>query len=148
MSRAGNNLLATSRISSPVRKGDVSMMAKNVRLSEKSRQKLVEGINIVANAVKVTLGPKVGSARAWRRTTGRAVLPGRSRSCSQTVGVLTLSRAANSFQGRNVVLERKYGVPEIVNDGVTIARDIELADPEQNVGVKLVQVGRSVRGSR
>jgi len=75
------------------------MMAKNVRLSEKSRQKLVEGINIVANAVKVTLGPK----------------------------------------GRNVVLERKYGVPEIVNDGVTIARDIELADPEQNVGVKLVQ---------
>jgi chaperonin GroEL (HSP60 family) len=43
-----------------VRKGDVSMMAKNVRLSEKSRQKLVEGINIVANAVKVTLGPKVG----------------------------------------------------------------------------------------
>jgi len=38
-----------------------------------------------------------------------------------------------------VVLERKYGVPEIVNDGVTIARDIELADPEQNVGVKLVQ---------
>ncbi|GAB5032152.1 molecular chaperone [Nannochloropsis oceanica] len=69
-----------------------TMMAKNVRLSEKSRQKLVEGINIVANAVKVTLGPK----------------------------------------GRNVVLERKYGVPEIVNDGVTIARDIELADPEQN----------------
>ncbi|TFJ86581.1 hypothetical protein NSK_002238 [Nannochloropsis salina CCMP1776] len=76
-----------------------TMMAKNVRLSEKSRQKLVEGINIVANAVKVTLGPK----------------------------------------GRNVVLERKYGVPEIVNDGVTIARDIELSDPEQNVGVKLVQ---------
>ena len=38
-----------------------------------------------------------------------------------------------------MVLERKYGVPEIVNDGVTIARDIELADPEQNVGVKLVQ---------
>lgn len=37
------------------------------------------------------------------------------------------------------MLERKYGVPEIVNDGVTIARDIELADPEQNVGVKLVQ---------
>lgn len=76
-----------------------TMMAKNVRLSEGSRKKLVEGINIVANAVKVTLGPK----------------------------------------GRNVVLERKYGVPEIVNDGVTIARDIELADPEQNVGVKLVQ---------
>lgn len=41
------------------RRGSVKMMAKNVRLSEKSRQKLVEGINIVANAVKVTLGPKV-----------------------------------------------------------------------------------------
>jgi len=60
---------------------------------------LVEGINQVANAVKVTLGPK----------------------------------------GRNVVLERNYGAPEIVNDGVTIAREISLDDPEENVGAKLVQ---------
>ena len=98
-----NNFLATSSTKNAVtytaRGRNTQMMAKNVRLSEKSRQKLVEGINVVANAVKVTLGPK----------------------------------------GRNVVLERKYGVPEIVNDGVTIARDIELGDPEQNVGVKLVQ---------
>ena len=42
-------------------------------------------------------------------------------------------------KGRNVVLERTYGSPEIVNDGVTIARDIALKDHEENVGVKLVQ---------
>lgn len=60
---------------------------------------MVQGINQVADAVKVTLGPK----------------------------------------GRNVVLERNYGAPEIVNDGVTIAREISLADPEQNVGAKLIQ---------
>ena len=74
-------------------------MAKRVSFKEDSRKKLVEGINQVANAVKVTLGPK----------------------------------------GRNVVLERNYGAPEIVNDGVTIAREISLADPEMNVGVRLVQ---------
>jgi len=74
------------------------MMAKKLSFREDSRKKLVEGINIVANAVKITLGPK----------------------------------------GRNVVLERSYGAPEIVNDGVTIARDIQLEDPEMNVGAKLV----------
>jgi chaperonin GroEL len=74
-------------------------MAKKLSFREDSRKKLVEGINIVANAVKITLGPK----------------------------------------GRNVVLERSYGAPEIVNDGVTIARDISLEDPEMNVGAKLVQ---------
>ena len=74
-------------------------MAKKLSFREDSRKKLVEGINVVANAVKITLGPK----------------------------------------GRNVVLERSYGAPEIVNDGVTIARDIVLEDPEMNVGAKLVQ---------
>lgn len=73
-------------------------MAKKVSFREDSRKKLVEGINVVANAVKITLGPK----------------------------------------GRNVVLERSYGAPEIVNDGVTIARDIILEDPEMNVGAKLI----------
>ena len=62
------------------------LMAKKISFREDSRKKLVEGINVVANAVKITLGPK----------------------------------------GRNVVLERSYGAPEIVNDGVTIARDIVL----------------------
>lgn len=74
-------------------------MAKKLSFREDSRKKLVEGINVVANAVKITIGPK----------------------------------------GRNVVLERSYGPPEIVNDGVTIARDIQLEDPEMNVGAKLVQ---------
>lgn len=74
-------------------------MAKKLSFREESRRKLVEGINVVANAVKITIGPK----------------------------------------GRNVVLERSYGAPEIVNDGVTIARDITLEDPEMNVGAKLVQ---------
>lgn len=43
------------------------------------------------------------------------------------------------IQGRNVVLERNYGAPEIVNDGVTIAREISLRDPEENVGARLIQ---------
>lgn len=77
----------------------VVLDAKRVSFREDSRKKLVEGINKVANAVKVTLGPK----------------------------------------GRNVVLERNYGAPEIVNDGVTIAREIQLRDPEENVGAKLIQ---------
>ena len=77
----------------------VVLEAKRVSFREDSRTKLVSGINQVANAVKVTLGPK----------------------------------------GRNVVLERNYGAPEIVNDGVTIAREIALRDPEENVGAKLIQ---------
>jgi len=76
-----------------------ALNAKTVSFKEDSRKKLVNGINQVANAVKVTLGPK----------------------------------------GRNVVLERNYGAPEIVNDGVTIAREISLKDPEENVGAKLIQ---------
>jgi len=76
-----------------------SLDAKRVSFKEDSRKKLVSGINQVANAVKVTLGPK----------------------------------------GRNVVLERNYGAPEIVNDGVTIAREISLRDAEENVGARLIQ---------
>lgn len=76
-----------------------SLYSKKVSFKEDSRRALVRGINQVANAVRVTLGPR----------------------------------------GRNVVLERKYGAPEIVNDGVTIAREISLKDPEENVGAKLIQ---------
>lgn len=78
---------------------NTSLEAKRVSFSENSRKQLVAGINKVADAVRITLGPK----------------------------------------GRNVVLERNYGAPEIVNDGVTIAREIVLEDPEQNVGAKLIQ---------
>merc|ERR1712185_637607 len=80
----------------------VTMMAnrpRQVLFAEESRAKLIQGINAVADAVKVTLGPK----------------------------------------GRNVVLQREYGAPEIVNDGVTIARDIKLPNPAVNVGARLVQ---------
>ncbi|KAL1525899.1 hypothetical protein AB1Y20_020727 [Prymnesium parvum] len=73
-------------------------MYTEVTFGEASRKALLAGIDAVANAVKVTLGPK----------------------------------------GRNVVLERSYGVPEVVNDGVTIARDIELEDRKANVGAKLL----------
>lgn len=76
-----------------------ALHAKKVSFKEDSRRALVAGINKVADAVRVTLGPK----------------------------------------GRNVVLERNYGAPEIVNDGVTIAREISLSDPEENVGARLIQ---------
>jgi len=76
-----------------------SLDAKKVSFREDSRSALVRGINKVADAVRVTLGPR----------------------------------------GRNVVLERNYGAPEIVNDGVTIAREISLEDPEENVGARLIQ---------
>jgi len=78
---------------------NVKMMAKKVVFSEDSRKSLVNGINAVANAVKITLGPK----------------------------------------GRNVVLERAFGSPQVINDGVTIARDIELEDPLENTGARLLQ---------
>lgn len=81
------------------RSGTVALDAKKVSFREDSRRALVAGINKVADAVRVTLGPK----------------------------------------GRNVVLERNYGAPEIVNDGVTIAREISLRDPEENVGARLIQ---------
>ena len=54
-------------------------------------------------------------------------------SCSQVVGV-TLGP-----KGRNVVLETKYGSPKIVNDGVTVAKEVELEDPVENIGAKLVR---------
>ena len=84
---------------SSVRAGRTAVhMSSEVTFGDASRQALLKGINSVADAVKVTLGPK----------------------------------------GRNVVLQREYGVPEVVNDGVTIARDIVLSDNKANVGAKLL----------
>ncbi len=74
-------------------------MAKDVIFGEEARKALQAGVDQLANAVKVTLGPK----------------------------------------GRNVVLDKKYGAPLITNDGVTIAKDIELDDPFQNMGAQLVK---------
>lgn len=73
-------------------------MAKDIKFKENARASLVKGANVVADAVKVTLGPK----------------------------------------GRNVVLQKQYGEPQIVNDGVTIAKDVILEDPLENAGAKLV----------
>jgi chaperonin GroEL len=75
------------------------IMAKQIIFDEKARRSLQEGIDAVADAVKITLGPK----------------------------------------GRNVVLEKKFGAPQIVNDGVTIAKEIELEDPAANAGAQLVR---------
>ena len=73
-------------------------MAKDIKFSEDARAALLRGVDMLANTVKVTLGPK----------------------------------------GRNVVLERAYGSPLITNDGVTIAKEIELEDHFENMGAKLV----------
>ncbi|MFL0194093.1 chaperonin GroEL [Clostridium sp. WILCCON 0269] len=74
-------------------------MAKSILFSEDARRKMQEGVDKLANTVKVTLGPK----------------------------------------GRNVVLDKKFGSPLITNDGVTIAKEIELEDPYENMGAQLVK---------
>lgn len=73
-------------------------MAKEIKFSEEARRSMLRGVDALADAVKVTLGPK----------------------------------------GRNVVLEKKFGSPLITNDGVTIAKEIELEDAFENMGAKLV----------
>lgn len=70
-----------------------------IKFNDEAREALVRGINILADSVKVTLGPK----------------------------------------GRNVILDRAYGMPIITNDGVTIAREIELEDPIENIGAQIVK---------
>src|SRR6201746_1547863 len=74
-------------------------MAKIIAFDEEARRGLERGMNILADAVKVTLGPR----------------------------------------GRNVVLEKKWGAPTITNDGVSIAKEIELEDPWEKIGAELVK---------
>ena len=74
-------------------------MAKEIKFGEDARKSLLDGVNKLADTVKVTLGPK----------------------------------------GRNVVLDKKFGAPLITNDGVTIAKEIELDDPFENMGARLVK---------
>jgi chaperonin GroEL len=74
-------------------------MAKQILHGEDSRQAILRGVNILADAVKATLGPK----------------------------------------GRNVVIEKKFGSPTITKDGVTVAKEIDLRDPMENVGAQLVR---------
>jgi chaperonin GroEL len=74
-------------------------MAKEVRFSDDARQRMLKGVNVLANAVKVTLGPK----------------------------------------GRNVVLEKSFGAPTVTKDGVSVAKEIELEDKFENMGVQMVK---------
>ncbi|TDK31502.1 chaperonin GroEL [Luteimonas terrae] len=75
------------------------MAAKEIRFGEDARSKMVRGVNVLANAVKATLGPK----------------------------------------GRNVVLEKSFGAPTITKDGVSVAKEIELADKFENMGAQMVK---------
>src|SRR5881409_1156601 len=74
-------------------------MAKQITYGEQSRQAILRGVDSLANAVKVTLGPK----------------------------------------GRNVILDKKFGSPTITKDGVTVAKEIELKDPYENMGAQMLK---------
>lgn len=74
-------------------------MAKNITYSEDARQSIVRGVDMLANTVKVTMGPK----------------------------------------GRNVLIEKKFGAPLVTKDGVTVAKEIELKDPIENIGAQMVK---------
>src|SRR5690348_15973680 len=87
-----------TRRASPIRRKHFAM-AKTIAYDEEARRGLERGLNALADAVKVTLGPK----------------------------------------GRNVVLEKKWGAPTITNDGVSIAKEIELEDPWEKIGAELVK---------
>src|SRR6202042_792039 len=79
--------------------GGNTSMAKQIVTGEKSRQAILRGVNALADAVKITLGPK----------------------------------------GRNAVIEKKFGAPIITKDGVTVAKEIELQDPLENMGAHMVR---------
>ena len=81
-------------------------MAKDIKFNLDAREAMKQGVDQLANAVKVTLGPK----------------------------------------GRNVILEKKFGAPQITKDGVTVAKEVELADPFQNAGAQLVKSVASKTG--
>ena len=75
------------------------MAAKDVKFGVDARDKMLRGVDILANAVRITLGPK----------------------------------------GRNVVLDKKFGSPTITKDGVTVAKEIDLKDPLENMGAQMVR---------
>src|ERR1700704_6029656 len=79
--------------------GEYNMAAKDVRFGGEARQRMLRGVDILADAVKVTLGPK----------------------------------------GRNVVIDKSFGAPRITKDGVTVAKEIELADKFENMGAQMVR---------
>ena len=75
------------------------MAAKHVQFSADARERMMRGVDVLANAVKVTLGPK----------------------------------------GRNVIIEKSFGAPRTTKDGVTVAKEIELADKFENMGAQMIR---------
>src|SRR5690625_4939132 len=75
------------------------MAAKNIKYKEEARQNILKGVKTLADAVKVTLGPK----------------------------------------GRNVVIDKSFGAPQVTKDGVTVAKEIELEDKHENMGAQMVK---------
>lgn len=75
------------------------MTAKDIKFKEEARQKILKGVQVLASAVKITLGPK----------------------------------------GRNVIIDKSFGAPHITKDGVTVAKEIELEDKHENMGVQMVK---------
>ena len=84
------------------------MAAKEVRFHSDARERMLRGVDTLANTVKVTLGPR----------------------------------------GRNVVLDKSFGAPRITKDGVTVAKEIELADKFENMGAQMVREVASKNGGR
>ena len=84
------------------------MSAKDIRFSSDARDRMLRGVDILNNAVKITLGPK----------------------------------------GRNVVIEKSFGAPRITKDGVTVAKEIELADKFENLGAQLMREVASKQTTR
>ena len=81
-------------------------MAKEIKFNTEARELLKKGVDELANAVKVTLGPK----------------------------------------GRNVIIEKKFGAPHITKDGVSVAKEVELADPLENMGAQMLKEVASKTG--
>ena len=75
------------------------MVAKNIKYNEEARKKIQKGVKTLAEAVKVTLGPK----------------------------------------GRHVVIDKSFGSPQVTKDGVTVAKEVELADKHENMGAQMVK---------
>jgi len=91
--------MAIQAVCKPLTEGVVEMAAKELKFHGEAREKMLRGIDILANAVKVTLGPK----------------------------------------GRNVVIDKSFGAPRITKDGVSVAKEIELADKFENMGAQMVR---------
>src|SRR5215217_469713 len=84
------------------------MVPKQIKFKEEARQKILKGVRTLAEAVKVTLGPK----------------------------------------GRNVIIDKAYGMPHITKDGVTVAKEIELEDKHEDMGAQMVKQAASTTADR